>query len=64
MTLRQFVELGTVGTRAEREQFETGMLRAGADAVAHGLSAPCDADCASWLWELAFEQFVKWGLLR
>ena len=64
MTLRQFVEVGAVGKRDEREQFETGMLNGWADAQAHGLRSPIDVDCEPSLWELAFEYFVKFGLLR
>jgi hypothetical protein len=58
MTLRQFVERGTVGTRAQREAFETGLLESHARAeetvgLFPGKSA-LDADLDAIIWRESF----------
>lgn len=56
MTLREFVDRGTVGTRAEREHFESGLV----DSVRRGLEIGRDdmrlltAEASPSLWEMSF----------
>lgn len=58
MTLSQFVQQGRVGTLAQRERFETGLVEAHERAIAAGVPPPgkwaIDMDCDEDLWVLAF----------
>lgn len=63
MTLREFVESGTVGTRAQREAFETGLIEAHCRACEAGIPPPkpwtvLDGDISPELFEIAF-RFVS-----
>lgn len=62
MTLRQFVELAAVGTRVEREAFETGVLKAAWRAHERGRRGASvgDADVSFTVWRDAFLETRAW----
>lgn len=62
--MRQFVESGMVGTRAEREAFENNLLVAWADADAHGVLVNPSQDAEPDIWIIGFNAMVQWGLLK
>jgi hypothetical protein len=60
MTIREFVERGAVGTRDQRERFETAMLEGWADAAEHGFPMPSPDSADASLWVLGFEFWKGW----
>jgi hypothetical protein len=63
MTLREFVEHGHVGTRAERERFETGLVEGWQRAIEAGLPMKLDADTPHETWAICF-RFAKGMLIQ
>jgi hypothetical protein len=65
VTLREFVEHGHVGTRAERERFETGLVEGWQRAIEAGIPMKLDADPPHETWAICFNfakgMLTQWG---
>jgi precorrin isomerase len=60
VTLRQWVHApNSPSAIADRLAFEQGMVEAGADAAAHGMTVTCNADTDRGIWDIAFQFWMS-----